>query len=320
MITTDESKTRKAALLLMTLGVDTAVEVSKLLDQSLAYDVIREAAKMQNIEESESEKVLREFLELAPAMKGVPSGKRFAAEVLRRSFGEEQSTSIDFLKRLDRSHLQDIVETEHPQVASFILSFVSPDVASQLLASLPAARQADIARRIATAEPPQREGITHLVRSLSNRLSFLGTENVGEEVNGVDALVSIMKNVGRDVEQNILASFEELEPALAEEIKKQMFVFDDLVLLDDKSLQKVLREVDGKILALALRNASADIIKLIERNLSERAKNILREDIESAGKVRIRDVEVAQTQVVSIVRRLEEAGEIVVSKEEETFV
>lgn len=316
----DPNKTRKAALLLMTLGVDTAVEVAKLLDQSLAYDVIREAAKVQGVEEEESDAVLREFLELAPAMKGVPSGKRFAAEVLRRSFGEEQSTSIDFLKRLDRGHLQDIVETEHPQVAAFILSFVSADVASQLLASLPPTRQADIARRIATAEPPQREGITHLVRSLSNRLSFLGAESVAHDVNGVDALVSIMKNVGRDVEQNILASFESFEPALAEEIKKQMFVFDDLVLLDDKSLQKVLREVDGKILAMALRNASKEIVSLIEGNLSERAKSILREDIESGGKVRIRDVEKAQTQVVSIVRRLEEAQEIVVSKEEEHFV
>ncbi|MCA9793646.1 MAG: flagellar motor switch protein FliG, partial [Candidatus Eremiobacteraeota bacterium] len=122
------------------------------------------------------------------------------------------------------------------------------------------------------------------------------------------------------VEQNILQGFEEEEPELAEEIKKRMFVFDDLVLLDDRAFQKVLKEVDGKILALAMRRASKEIVELIHRNLSERARNILKEDVASMGKVRVRDVDKAQTEIVNIVRRLEESGEINVSREDEKFV
>ena len=312
---------KRAATLLLCLGIDAAVEITKRLDQSLAYDVIREAAKISALEAEEIAEVLKDFNEQLPELKRSPSGKRFAAEVIKRSFGEDQAASIDFLRRLDRIQLQDIVETEHPQVAAFVLSYIHADMASSLLASLDPERQVEIARRIARTEPPQREGITHLVRSLSNRLSFLGAaERVTEEVGGVDSLVGIMKNVGRDVEQNILQGFEEEEPELAEEIKKRMFVFDDLVLLDDRAFQKVLKEVDGKILALAMRRASKEIVELIHRNLSERARNILKEDVASMGKVRVRDVDKAQTEIVNIVRRLEESGEINVSREDEKFV
>ena len=312
---------KKAALLLLVLGVDASVAVTKKLEQSVAYDIIREAAKIKALDPEETKDILKSLLEELPDVRRAPSGKRFAAEVLKQSFGEDQASSIDFLKRLDRVQLEDIVTTEHPQVAAFVMSYVHPETAGLLMSSLEPDRQLDIARRIARSETPQREGIKHLVRSLSNRLNFLGADRVGdEEIGGMDSLVNIMKGVGREVEQNILQGFETVEPDLAEELKKSMFVFDDLVLLDDRSMQKVLKEVDAKVLALALRRAPASISEFILRNLSERARKILEEDMRAMGKVRVRDVDQAQTMMVGAVRRLEESGEIQLNREDEKFV
>ena len=316
----ERNAVKRAALLLLVLGVDASVAITKRLEQSIAYDIIREAAKIKALEPEGVQDVLKQLINELPDVRRAPSGKRFASEVLKQSFGDEQTNSIDFLKRLDRIQLEDIVTTEHPQVAAFVLSYVHPENASALLETLEPERQIDIARRIARSETPQREGIKHLIRSLSNRLSFLGAERVGEDVGGIDSLVDIMKGVGREVEQNILLGFEDTEPELAEELKKSMFVFDDLVLLDDRSLQKVLKEVDGKILALALRRAPEEISEFILRNLSERAKSILKEDMEAMGKVRVKDVDQAQTAIVGAVRRLEESGEIQLSREDEKFV
>lgn len=316
----ERASVKRAALLMLVLGVDASVAVAKKLEQSVAYDIIREAAKIKALEPDEVKNVLLSLLEELPDVRRAPSGKRFAAEVIRQSFGEDQASSIDFLKRLDRIQLEDIVTTEHPQVAAFVMSYIHPETASALMASLEPERQLDIARRIACSEAPQRDGIKHLVRSLSNRLNFLGAERVGEDVGGIESLVDIMKNVGREVEQNILSGFDATEPELAEELKKSMFVFDDLVLLDDRSMQKLLKEVDGKILALALRRSPEEISEFIMSNLSERARNILKEDMAAMGKVRVRDVDQAQTAIVAAVRRLEENGEIQLSREDEKFV
>lgn len=316
----ERNSVKRAALLMLVLGVDASVEVAKRLEQSVAYDIIREAAKIKALDPEMVKDVLKQLIDELPDIRRAPSGKRFASEVLRQSFGEDQASSIDFLKRLDRVQLEDIVSTEHPQVAAFVMSYVHPENASALMASLEPERQLDIARRIARSEAPQIEGIRHLVRSLSNRLSFLGAERVGEDVGGMETLVNIMKGVGREVEQNILLGFEDVEPELAEELKKSMFVFDDLELLDDRSMQKILKEIDGKILALALKRTSEAISEFILRNLSERARKILQEDMESMGKVRVKDVDQAQTAIVAAVRRLEESGEIQLSREDEKFV
>lgn len=316
----DRTNVKRAALLLLALGVDASVDVAKRLQQSVAYDIIREAVKIKHLEPDEIKDVLKGFLEQLPDVKRTPSGKRFAAEVLKRSFGDDQASSIDFLKRLDRSQLCEIVETEHPQVAAFVMSYIHPDSASAIMAGLEPELQLDIARRIARSEAPQREGIKHLVRSLSNRLNILGAERVGEDVGGLDTLVNIMKSVGRETEQNILLGFQQSDATLAEEIKKNMFVFDDLTVLDDRAMQKVLKEVDGKILALALRRAPEALSKFILGNLSERARNILNEDMQAMGPVPVSDVDKAQSAIVASVRRLEESGQIKISSADEKFV
>lgn len=235
--------------------------------------------------------------------------------------GDDPLTSIDFLKRLDKAQLLEITQNEHPQVAAFVLAYVQPDMAAQLLSELSPDQQLEVASRIAVAEPPRREVLNQLARTLGGRFNNIMTpDSVGTEVGGLESLVRIMKGVGREVEQNILSGFSENRPDLAEELKKNMFVFDDIVYLEDRSIQKLLKEVDGKVLALALKRANQDILDLISRNLSERARNILKEDLDAAGKVRLKDVDKAQSEVVSVVRRLEEAGEISLGRDDEAYV
>ena len=313
--------TQKAVILLLNLGVEAAIEVTKKMDRSVAYDLMRHCANLQEVDGGDSEVVLEDFL-VRLKKAGSPTGREFVGEVMKHAFGgDDPLTSIDFLKRLDRAQLLEITQNEHPQVAAFVLAYVQPDMAAQLLSELSPEQQLEVASRIAVAEPPRREVLNQLARTLGARFNnFVTPDSVGTEVGGLDSLVRIMKGVGREVEQNILTGFSENRPDLAEELKKNMFVFDDIVYLEDRSIQKLLKEVDGKVLALALKRANQGILDLISRNLSERARNILKEDLDAAGKVRLKDVDKAQSEVVSVVRRLEEAGEISLGRDDEAYV
>ena len=313
---------KKAALFLISLGVESAIEVTKKMERSSAYDLLRQASKINNLDPDESYLVLQEFTNMLQSSAHMPSGKEFVSTVMEEAFGgDDPLNNIDFLRRLDKPQLLEIVRNEHPQVAAFVLSYISSEQAAVLMSELSPEQQLDVAARIAISEPPQREALSHLARSLGSRLNnFFSGDPTAVEVGGVPALVKIMKTVGREVEQNILNGFAETRPELAEELKKNMFVFDDLSGLDDKALQRVLKEVDGKVLALALKRASQEILDMIRRNMSERARNILMEDLDAAGKVRLKEVDKAQSDIVNAVRRLAESGEIVVSRENEAYV
>lgn len=314
------SGTRKAAILLLALGADDTVEVTRHLDAAMAYDVIREVAKMEMVPEQVTTAVLDEFLTRVPKAGSGENPKRFAQEVLKRSFGQERASSLDFLRRVDRGQLMEIVHSEHPQVVAYILSVLSPEQSSELLAGLPSEQQVEIARRIATIEPPQPEVLSHLTRSLSGRLNLTTSENQEEQSGGLESLVGIMKNANRTVEQNILTRLEDVDPALADELRKRMVVFEDLALMDDRSVQRVVQEVDRKILALALKQCPDAVKDKVLSNLPERARNILQEDIQAAGRVRVAEVEKAQSEISAVVRRLESEGEIVVSRDSEQYV
>ncbi|MBT9588596.1 flagellar motor switch protein FliG [bacterium] len=314
--------TNKAVTLLLTLGVDCAIAVTRELDRAVAYDLMRLCANVKEINPADSQAILEEFLEKLQ-YSAQPTGREFVSQVMQEAFGGDQDplTSIEFLRRLDKSQLLEIVQNEHPQVAAFVLSYVQPEQAASLLCELSPEQQMEVATRIATSEPPRREVLSHLARTLGARWnSFFSSEGLAVEAGGLDALVRIMKGVGREVEQNILFGFLETQPELAEELKKNMFVFDDLAGLEDRSIQKLLKEVDGKVLALALKRANAETLEVISRNLSERARNILKEDLEAAGKVKLKDVDRAQSDVVAVVRRLEEAGEITLGNEDDAYV
>lgn len=311
---------QKAAILLLNLGIGVAAKITQKMDQAVAFDLMRHCANLKELDSNVSEAVVQEFWEQRHKV-NLPTGRDFVAELMKQVGGADPLHTIDVLHRLDKNQLLEVVRNEHPQVAAFVLAYIQPDLAAQLLAELTADQQLEVATRIATSEAPSREVLTHLARTLGSRWNnLLGSEAVVAEVAGLDSLVRIMKGVGREVEQNILIGFSEQRPELADELKKNMFVFDDLVLLDDKAIQKLLKEVDGKVLALALKRASSDIFELVARNMSERARNILKEDLEAAGKVRVRDVDRAQSEVVLVVRRLEESGEISIGRDDETFV
>lgn len=314
--------TGKSVTLLMALGVDCAIAITKQLERPLAYDLLRHCASVNQIKPEDSEAVLEEmFARLDQAEQ--PTGREFVAEVMHEAFGGDQDplTSIEFLRRLEKGQLLEVVQNEHPQVAAFVLSYIQPEQAAQLMSELTPEQQMEVASRIATSEPPRREVLVHLAKTLGSRWNtFFSPESMAVETGGLDSLVRIMKGVGREVEQNILNGFFETRPELAEELKKNMFVFDDLAGLDDRAIQKLLKEVDGKVLALALKRANNDLLELISRNLSERARNILKEDLEAAGKVKLKDVDRAQSDIVAVVRRLEEAGEISLNSDEESYV
>lgn len=315
------SGAKKAAILLLALGTDDTVEVTRHLDPAMAYDVIREVAKMDLVPEQVTTAVLGEYLARAPKGGGGENPKRFAQEVLKRSFGQDRASSLDFLRRVDKGQLVEIVRSEHPQVVAYIMSVLSPEQSSELLALLPPEQQVEIARRIANTETPQPGVLNHLARVLSSRLNLSSAE--GEEVEqagGVESLVGIMKSVTRTVEQNILSQLEAVDPTLADELRKRMVVFEDLANLEDRAVQRVIQDVDRKVLAMALKQCPDVVKDKVLNNLPERARNILVEDMQAAGRVRVAEVEKAQSEIAASIRRLEREGEIVVSRDSEQYV
>ncbi len=315
------SGNQKAVTLLLSLGVEVSIEITRRMDRAIAYDLMRHCAHVNDISDDETEAVMLEFISKFEGA-GQPTGREFVAEVMAKAFGgDDPLTSIDFLRRLDKQQLLEVVQNEHPQVAAFVLSYIQPEQAAQLLSELSAEKQLEVATRVASSEQPRREVLLHLARTLGSRYNnIFSPDDMGTEVGGLESLVKIMKGVGREVEQNILSGFSETSPELAEELKKNMFVFDDLAHLDDRAIQKLLKEVDGKILALALKRANPAIMELVSRNLSERARGILKEDLDAAGKVKVKDVDKAQSDVVSAVRKLEEMGEISLGRDDEAYV
>jgi flagellar motor switch protein FliG len=193
------------------------------------------------------------------------------------------------------------------------MAYLQSDQAAAILSALPPERQVDVAKRIATMDRTSPDVIKDVERILERKLSSMATQDF-TSAGGVDSIVAVINKVDRATEKTIIENLEVQNPELAEEIKKRMFVFEDIVLLDDRSLQLVLREVDSKDLALALKAASSEVAEKIYKNMSKRASEMLREEIEYMGPVRIRDVEECQQKIVNVIRRLEDSGQIIVSR------
>jgi flagellar motor switch protein FliG len=261
-------------------------------------------------------------------------GIDYARDVLERALGTQKAIDIvnrltsslqvrpfDFIRRTDPSHLLNFIQGEHPQTIALILAYLDPQKAAQILAELPHNIQADVARRIAEMKRTSPDVLREVERVLERKLSTLASEDF-TQAGGIDTIVEILNNVDRGTEKIIIEALEEEDPELAEEIKKRMFVFEDIVLLDDRSIQKVLREVDTQELAKALKGVDAEVQEKIFRNMSKRAASLLREDMDFMGPIRLRDVEESQQKIVNIIRKLEDAGDIVVARagEEELVV
>ena len=318
---------QKAAVLLISLGPNLSAQILKHLSEDEIEKLTLEIANQRKLSSEQKEKVMHEFHQLCLAREYISTGGlEYARDVLEKALGADKAISIinrltsslqirpfDFARKTDPSQLLNFIQNEHPQTIALIMAYLQPDQAGAILSGLPPDRQIDVARRIATMDRTSPEVIRDVERILERKLSSIATEDF-TTAGGVDSVVEVLNRVDRTTERTIVESLEVQDPELAEEIKKRMFVFENVVMLDDRSLQMVLREVDSKELGLALKAASSDVAEKIYKNMSKRAAEMLREEIDFMGPVRIRDVEEAQQKIVAVIRRLEEAGEIVISR------
>jgi flagellar motor switch protein FliG len=326
---------QKAAIFLVSLGSDVSSEIFKHLREDEIEQLTFEIARLDKIEPDDRDRVLQEFQEMMMAQEFISNGGiDYARDVLERALGTQKAIDIvnrltsslqvrpfDFIRRTDPSHLLNFIQGEHPQTIALILAYLDPQKAAQILSGLSHQIQADVARRIAQMDRTSPDVLREVERVLERKLSTLASEDF-TSAGGIDSIVEVLNNVDRGTEKIIIEALEEEDPELAEEIKKRMFVFEDIVLLDDRSIQKVLREVDTQDLAKALKGVDAEVQEKIFRNMSKRASSLLREDMDFMGPIRLRDVEESQQKIVNIIRKLEEAGDIIVARagEEELVV
>jgi flagellar motor switch protein FliG len=318
---------QKAAIFLVTIGSEISAEIFKYLREDEIETLTFEIARLETIEPDQKDAILQEFQELMMANQFISQGGiDFARELLEKSLGSQKAIDIinrltsslqvrpfDFIRRTDPAHLLNFIQQEHPQTIALILAYLEPNKASIILQNLPHEVQSDVARRIATMDRTSPEVLREVERVLEKKLSTLSSEDYSA-AGGVESIVEILNLVDRASEKQIIEALEDEDPELAEEIKKRMFVFEDIVMLDDRSIQKVMREVDSQELAKALKSVDTEVQDKIFRNMSKRAAGMLKEDMEYMGPVRLKDVEESQQKIVSIIRHLEDTGEIVIAR------
>ncbi|MCL6645320.1 MAG: flagellar motor switch protein FliG [Dehalococcoidia bacterium] len=320
---------RKAAALLITLGKERSAEVLRHLSDEDIERLTWEITAMGELLPEQRKEVIEEFEEAAVARNVISlGGLEYAEDLLRLALGEEKAAELidrlsatspivpfGFLRHLNIQQLVNFLASEHPQTIALLTSFLQPDKAAQVLAGLEPELAADVARRIALMDRANPEIVNEVEAVLRRKLSaVLQPSRVTQSVGGIEVLVQVLKQSSRMTEKTIIEALEESEPELAEQIKKRMFVFENIATLDDRSIQRILREVEVRDLALALKATSESVKECILRNMSQRAAQMLREDMEASGPVRLRQVEEAQQRIVEVIRRLDEAEEIVISR------
>lgn len=326
---------QKGAILMVTLGNEVAAQSYKHLDETSIEILTLEIANLRKVSSDQRMAVLKEAQELILAREYMAQGGvDYAREVLEKALGPERAQSLlsritaslqvrpfDFMKHSDPQQLISFIQGEHPQTIALILSYLTPDQASAVIGRLSATMQAEVTKRIAKMDRITPEVLREVERVLERKFSTV----IGQDftmAGGIDSVVEIINRVDRGTERNIMENLEENDPELAEEIKRRLFVFEDISGLDDRSIQRVLREVEMKDLGLALKGATEDLKTKFTKNMSQRAADMLTEDMQYMGPVRVRDVEEAQQKIVNVVRALEDAGEIVIARggEEELIV
>ena len=318
---------QKAAILLIALGPEKSSQIFKHLKEEEIEELTLEIANTKSITTQVKDDVINEFYEICLAQQYIAEGGiGYAKELLEGALGPEKAMEVigrltaslqvkpfEFVRKADASQLLNFIQDEHPQTIALVLSYLSPQQAAQIVSALPPDRQADVAKRIATMDRTSPDVIKEVERVLETKLSSL----VNQEYNiigGVDAVVEILNTVDRGTEKHIMETLEIEEPELADEIRKKMFVFEDILLLDDRSVQRVLRDVENSDLAIALKGANEQVQNAIFNNLSKRLAAMIKEDMEFMGPVRMKDVEEAQQKIVNIIRKLEDSAEIVISR------
>ena len=318
---------QKAAILLIALGPEKSASIFKHLKEEEIEELTLEIANTRSVSPQTKEDVLDEFYQVCLAQQYIAEGGiGYARELLDKALGDERAQAViakltaslqvrpfEFVRKTDPSQVLNFIQEEHPQTIAMILSYLSSSQAAMILGALPVEKQADVAKRIAKMDRTSPDVIREVERVLERKVASMANQDY-TIVGGVDAVVNILNTVDRGTEKHIMESLEIEEPELADEIRKKMFVFEDILLLDDRSIQRVLRDVDNNDLGIALKGTNEEVQNVIFKNLSKRLAAMIKEDMEFMGPVRMKDVEEAQQKIVGVIRKLEDSAEIVISR------
>lgn len=322
----DMSGVTKAAVLLLALDKEAGALILKQLESKAVEEVTRELASIGFIPKNIRDEVINEFYQLAIAQTWASEGGlNYAKQLLEQSLDSKEAnrvlqqisqqvrrTPFAFLQKAETQNLLAFIQDEHPQTIALIVSHMPYHKASEILAALPAPKQVEVVKRVANMEQTNPEIISEVEKGLETRLSSMLTQSF-EKIGGVETVAEMLNFVDRTTEKDIMEGLEAEDSDLVDEIRRMMFVFEDMLLVNDKGIQSVLKEIDNDELALALKTASEDLKQKIFDNMSERAVSLISEEMEFMGPVRVSDVESAQQRIVDVVRKLEDTGEILIS-------
>ncbi|MCI8543296.1 MAG: flagellar motor switch protein FliG [Lachnospiraceae bacterium] len=318
---------QRAAILLISLGPERSAGIFKHLKEEEIEEMTLEIANIRSVTPQVKEAVITEFYELCLAQQYIAEGGiGYAKDLLEKALGAEKAMDVigkltaslqvkpfEFVRKTDATQLINFIQDEHPQTIALILSYLSPGQAALVMSALPPERQADVARRIAVMDRTSPDIIKEVEKVLESKLASLVNQDY-TIIGGVDAVVEILNTVDRGTERHIMETLEVEAPELAEEIRKKMFVFEDILLLDDRAIQRVLRDVENNDLTMAMKSTKDEVKEAIFNNMSKRLAVMIKEDMDFMGPVRMKDVEEAQQKIVNVIRKLEDAGEIVISR------
>ncbi len=317
----------KAAILLIAIGPEKSAEIFKNLDDMEIEELTLEIANMRQIDPNIRESILEEFYQICLAQEFVSEGGiSYAKTVLEEAMGSQKALEVinkltsslqvkpfEFVRKVDPSQLLNFIQKEHSQTIALVLSYLPPNLSSAVISSLPQSKQADVAERIATMDSTSPEVIKEVEMVLEKKFSSMATQDYAS-TGGIDAIVEILNAVDRGTEKYIMETLEIDNPELAEEISQKMFVFEDITTLDSVSIQRFIREIENDEMTVALKGSTEEVKEIILGNMSSRMAEMIEEDMEFMGPVRLSDVEEAQQKIVAVIRKLEEAGEIIIAR------
>ncbi len=321
------SPKQKAAAVIISMGAENASQVYKYMHEDEIEELTYEIARLYRLEAEDLEQILSDFYGLCLTQKVITEGGLdYAKNVLEKAFGSQTASNLldrvtrslrtkafEFVRKADYKNLLAIIQNEHPQTIALILSYARADQASTIISELPKEKRVDVVERIAKMDRTSPEIIKSVERILERKFDSVVSVDFAE-IGGVNYIADILNQVDRGTEKHIFDELTRKDPKLADEIRKRMFVFEDIIGLDDISIQRFIREVDSKDIVVALKGANSEVAQAFFANMSQRMGETIRSDMEYLHNVRIRDVEDAQQRIVGAIRKLEEDGELVISK------
>lgn len=318
---------QKAAAIIISLGADDASKIYKFLKEDEIEQLTYEISRLQHLSPETMESTLKDFYDLCLTQKVITEGGlEYAKNVLEKAFGSQvalsllervtktlRSKAFDFIRKADYKNLLTIIQNEHPQTIALILSYARADQASAVIAELPKKKRIDVVERIAKMDRTSPEIVKYVEEELEKKFNSIISVDF-TEIGGINYVADIMNNMDRGNEKYIFDELNKKDAKLTDEIRTRMFIFEDIVTLDSMSIQRFLREVDSKDMVLSIKGSNKEVADVLFKNMSTKMADTIKSELEYTHNVRLRDVEEAQQRIVSVIRRLEEEGELVIAK------